>query len=99
MAKKEDVSKHQSEPNLMIKKFKPYQTPYRWLVLALYGLSTFLCLIARSIAPLVTPILKDLKISYSQMGMILGSWQLPIFCLRFAGTLIDKWGLRNLILE
>jgi hypothetical protein len=30
----------------------------------------------RSMAPLVTPIIRDLHLSYTQMGLILGSWQL-----------------------
>jgi hypothetical protein len=30
----------------------------------------------RSVAPLVTPILRDLQLSYSEMGLIPGSWQL-----------------------
>jgi hypothetical protein len=33
-------------------------------------------LVTRSVAPLVTPILRDLQITYSEMGLILGSWQL-----------------------
>lgn len=76
---------------------KPDQMPYRWVVLALlwflyfsFGLTT------RSIAPLVTPILKDLNMNYSQMGTILGSWQLTYILVSiFAGTIIDQWGLRK----
>ena len=41
-----------------------------WLLYAAFGA------VARCIFPLVTPILADLRISYSQMGLILGSWQL-----------------------
>lgn len=75
----------------------PHQMRYRWVMLALlwflyfsFGLTT------RSIAPLVTPILQDLKINYSQMGIILGSWQLTYILVSiFAGTLIDQWGLRK----
>jgi len=74
----------------MIKRFKPTD-PYRWLMLALLWSLTSPCLIARSIAPLVTPILKDLKISYSRWGWSLDRGNWPYSGLRFAGTLIDKW--------
>jgi cyanate permease len=61
-----------------------------WLLYVSFGLIT------RSIAPLVTPILRDLQITYSQMGTILGSWQLTYIAVSiFAGTLIDKWGIRK----
>ena len=99
MAKKEGISGNtQPKPDLHGSEIlKPYQMAYRWVMLALlWSLYFSFGLIARSIAPLVTPILKDLKISYSQMGMILGSWQLTyILASVFAGTLIDKWGLRK----
>jgi cyanate permease len=61
-----------------------------WLLYAAFGL------IQRSIAPLVTPILKDLHLSYTQMGFILGSWQLTyIAAALVAGTIIDRWGVRK----
>jgi cyanate permease len=75
------------------------QSQYRWVILALLWLlySAF-GLISRSIFPLVTPILKDLNISYTQMGLILGSWQLTyIFVAIVAGSIIDKWGGRRSI--
>jgi len=71
--------------------------PYRWVMLALLWL-LYLCfgIVARSIFPLVTPILADLELSYSQMGLILGSWQLTyIFAALVAGTILDKWGIRK----
>lgn len=43
----------------------------------------------RSLPPLVTPILRDLDMTYSQMGFIMGSWQLvyvPVAV--FAGPLL-----------
>ena len=99
MANKEGMFRNtQPEPDLHGNEvLKPYQMPYRWIMLALlwflyfsFGLTT------RSIAPLVSPILKDLKMNYSQMGTILGSWQLTyILASIFAGTIIDKWGLRK----
>ena len=101
MDKKEGITKNtQPNPNLHgSETYNPYQMPYRWVILALlwflyfsFGLTT------RSIAPLVTPILKDLNMNYSQMGTILGSWQLTyILAYIFAGTIIDKWGLRKSI--
>ncbi|MDZ4230545.1 MAG: MFS transporter [Dehalococcoidales bacterium] len=76
---------------------EPYQQRYRWVMLALLWLqyATF-GLVSRSISPLVSLILSDLSISYSQMGLILGSWQLTyIVASLFAGTIIDKWGVRQ----
>ncbi len=73
--------------------------PYRWVMLALLWLLyiTF-GLVSRSIFPLVTPILADLKLSYSQMGLILGSWQLTyIFAALVAGAILDRWGVRKSI--
>lgn len=61
-----------------------------WLLYAAFGL------VMRSLAPVVTPILADLKMSYGEMGMILGSWQLvytPVAI--FAGIAMDKWGIRK----
>ena len=73
--------------------------PYRWVMLVLLWLLyvTF-GLVSRSIFPVVTPILTDLKLSYSQMGLILGSWQLTyIFAALIAGTILDRWGIRKSI--
>ncbi len=76
---------------------EPYLRPYRWVILALiWLLYAAFGLVNRSVAPLVTPILEDLNMSYSQMGIILGSWQLTyIFVAIMAGTIIDKWGVRK----
>jgi MFS family permease len=64
-----------------------------WLLYLSFGL------VSRAIAPLVTPILKDLHLSYTQMGLILGSWQLTyIFVALISGTIIDKWGVRRALL-
>ena len=61
-----------------------------WLLYAAFGLTS------RAMAPLVTPILSDLKLSYTQMGVILGSWQFAyILVALVAGTLIDRWGVRK----
>ena len=75
----------------------PHQMRYRWVMLSLlWLLYAAFGLIQRSIAPLVTPILKDLHLSYTQMGFILGSWQLTYIAAAFiAGTIIDRWGVRK----
>ncbi|MFH0768176.1 MAG: MFS transporter [Chloroflexota bacterium] len=73
----------------------PYQMRYRWVMLALVWLSYFIFgLISHSLAPLITPILKDLNISYSLMGIILGSWPLSFLAFSaIAGAIIDRWGI------
>jgi cyanate permease len=73
--------------------------PYRWVMLSLlWLLYAAFGIVARSILPLVTPILADLELSYSQMGLILGSWQLTyIFAALIAGTILDRWGIRKSI--
>jgi cyanate permease len=72
-------------------------SPYRWVMLAMvWLLYAFFGLVSRSISPLVTPILADLDMSYSQMGFVLGSWQLTyIGASTVAGFFIDKWGIRR----
>lgn len=70
---------------------------YRWVMLMLVSLLyAAFGLVGRSLAPLVTPVLRDLDISNSQMGLILGSW--PLVYIAFAatgGALIDRWGIRK----
>ncbi len=75
----------------------PYQMRYRWVMLALVWLLYWVFgVVARSMAPLITPILKDLNISYSQMGLILGSWPLTYIAVAtICGALIDRWGIRK----
>ncbi len=72
---------------------------YRWIMLLLLWLLYIAFgLVARSITPLVTPILNDLRMSYSQMGFILGSWQLTyILVALVAGAILDRWGVRKSI--
>jgi cyanate permease len=80
--------------------FEPHKSRYRWVILILLWL--LYCsfgLVFRSIFPLITPILKDLSISYTQMGIILGSWQLTyILAALVAGSILDKWGVHKSIL-
>jgi MFS family permease len=64
-----------------------------WLLYICFGI------VSRAIFPLVTPILNDLHISYSQMGFILGSWQLTYIAMALgAGSILDRWGVRKSLL-
>lgn len=78
----------------------PSQRRYRWVILALVWLPyAAFGLVSRSVAPLVTPILTDLHMSYSEMGLVLGSWQLTyIFVGVVAGSITDRFGVRKAIL-
>lgn len=61
-----------------------------WLFYVCFGI------VSRAIFPLVTPILNDLRMAYSQMGFILGSWQLTYIMMALgAGPILDRWGVRN----
>jgi cyanate permease len=75
----------------------PDQPRYRWIMLALVSSLYFsFGLVSRSLAPLVTPILKDLDISNAQMGLIMGSWPLSYMAVAaMVGALIDRWGIRR----
>ena len=76
------------------------QDPFRWVILfLLWLLYVAFGMVARAIFPLVTPIINDLQLSYSQMGVILGSWQLTyILVAMAAGTILDRWGVHKSIL-
>jgi cyanate permease len=76
-----------------------FHSRYRWIMLfLLWLLYIAFGLVARSITPLITPILNDLQMSYSQMGFILGSWQLTyILVALVAGAILDRWGVRKSI--
>jgi cyanate permease len=78
----------------------PQVSPYRWVMLALLAsLYGSFGLANRSMPPLVTPILRDLRMSYSEMGIILGSWQLIFVGGSIAaGMLLDRWGIRKSLL-
>ena len=74
-----------------------FNSNYRWIMLLLLWL-LYICfgIVSRAIFPLVTPILNDLRITYSQMGFILGSWQLTYIMIALgAGTILDRWGVRK----
>ena len=66
---------HEDTINIISPDYMPDK--YRWVMLALLWLLYMsFGAIVRSLSPLVTPILADLKMSYSQMGLVMGSWQL-----------------------
>jgi len=63
-----------------------------WLLYFMFGIIIF------SLGPLVTPIIKDLDISYSQMGLVAGAWPLTyIVVAAIGGAIIDRWGIRKSI--
>jgi sugar phosphate permease len=76
-----------------------YESSYRWVMLGLlWLLYASFGIISRAISPLVTPILRDLNMSYGQMGFILGAWQLTYIAVAIiGGTIIDRWGVRKSI--
>lgn len=78
---------------------EPYHTGYRWVMLALVSILYWVFgVLIRSPAPLITPILEDLKISYSQMGFILASWPLTYILVAVgSGAILDRWGIRKSI--
>jgi cyanate permease len=70
---------------------------HRWVMLVLiWLLYVSFGLIVGALAVLVTPMVKDLNMTYSQMGLVLGAFQL--FYIGFsiaAGNLLDRWGIRK----
>ncbi len=73
---------------------------YQWVMLALLWLVyASLPLVGASIGVLVTPIVNDLRLTHSQMGLVLGSWQFVFIVVSVAaGVLIDRWGVRKSVL-
>ncbi len=77
------------------------ETNYRWVMLSLGWLTYFsFGLIYTATAPLVTPIMRDLNLTYAQMGAITGAWQLTyVFSAQPLGLLVDRIGVyRSLLL-
>ena len=72
---------------------------YRWVMLGLLWLLYFsFGVVTRSSSPLVTPIIRDLGMSYGQMGFVLGSWQMTYIVLAImAGIIMDRWGIKKSI--
>jgi hypothetical protein len=67
----------QEMPSLDKASVDPPVNPYRWIMLSMvWLLYMFFGISYRFLSPLITRILADLNMSYSEMGLILGSWQL-----------------------
>ncbi|MDP6102849.1 MAG: MFS transporter, partial [Dehalococcoidia bacterium] len=77
--------------------FVPSKSPLRWLMLGLmWLLYASFGITSGTIAPLVGPIVDDLDMTYSQMGLVLGAWQLVYIVTAYPlGVLIDKLGVRR----
>ena len=77
----------------------PHRQPYRWVILLLLWLLYFsFGVVVRAPSPLVTPILHDLRMTYGQMGFVLGSWQMTYIVFAIcAGVIMDRWGIRRSI--
>lgn len=71
--------------------------PYRWVMLAGVWLSYFVFgLTTAALAPLVQPVTTDLGMNHSQMGSILGGWQLVyIASAMVCGAFLDRVGIRR----
>ena len=64
-----------------------------WILYFCFGLTAY------SLAPLVRPITQELNMTYSEMGRVLGTWQLIyIFTALPCGSFIDRVGLRTSLL-
>ena len=74
----------------------PHEHSYRWAILGGVWLIYFsFGLIATAMAPLVAVISRDLGLSYTSMGFILGAWPLVYIVAALpGGVLIDRVGLR-----
>ena len=70
---------------------------YRWVMLALlWGLYASFGLTMTTIAPLATTIIEDLDMTYGQMGLVLGAWQLVYIGSAYPlGALVDRLGVRR----
>ena len=92
-----ELRQEQGPPSADSEEMQPYEQPYRWVMLALVSLLYMAFgVVNRSLAPLVTPIIADLNISYSQMGIILGAWPLPyIIMAALGGAILDRWGIHK----
>ena len=75
----------------------PTAHPYRWVMLAGLWLIYFgFGLTVASTAPLVQPIARDLGLSHSAMGSVMGAWPLVyIFSAIPCGALLDRIGPRR----
>ena len=80
-----------------ISNFKASASPLRWAVLAGVWLAYYCFgLTIVTLAPLVAEISTDLGLSHSQMGVVLGAWQLVYIGSAIPlGILLDRTGVRR----
>jgi cyanate permease len=95
----DEVSSSQRKTSSVASEAEPKPT-YRWVMLALSWLIYFsFGLISTTLSTVVTPVMNDLKITYSQMGFVLGVWPLMyIFIAQPMGLLIDRLGTYKTLL-
>lgn len=81
-------------------KFFRHTARSRWTLVAIGVLMYFAFgVISAAIAVVVTPIRNELSLSYSQIGIILGSWQLMYIVVALPlGLMIDRVGLQRSLL-
>jgi len=74
--------------------------PYRWVILgAVWWLYACFGMMTASLAPLVQPITRELDISHSAMGAVLGAWPLVyIVSATPCGALTDRFGPRRMLM-
>ncbi|MBM3346965.1 MAG: MFS transporter [Betaproteobacteria bacterium] len=77
--------------------FSASEHPFRWAILAgLWLLYFCFGITTTSLAPLVQPITRDLGISHSAMGAVLGAWPLVYIAAAIpSGALMDRLGPRR----
>lgn len=64
-----------------------------WVIYFSFGL------IYTAVAPLVSPIMQELHLTYTQMGVVTGAWQLVyIFSAQPMGLMVDRLGVRRSLL-
>ena len=63
-----------------------------WLAYFAFGIAS------GSLAPLVSPVMRDLHLTSAQMGLVLGVWQLVyIFTALPLGAAVDRLGVRRAV--
>lgn len=77
----------------------PTEKPYRWVMLLLLWFAYLSFGITQTAtAPMATAIMRDLNLTYGEMGSIFGSW--PLFYVAsslFVGFALDRFSVRKLI--
>ncbi|MBI2172402.1 MAG: MFS transporter [Chloroflexi bacterium] len=75
----------------------PSRSRQRWLMLGLvWTLYASFGVTTGTMPPLVGPIVEELGLSYSQMGLVMGAWQLVYIGTAYPmGVLVDRLGVRK----